>query len=88
MREVSATEASRAFSALLDDIEHGETIVVTRGGRRIAQVTPAPLANGAALREVFARWQGADALDERFAAHMAEAREAASVEEDADPWRD
>lgn len=78
------------LSALLDDIEHGETIVVTRGGRRIAQITPAPQANGAALREVFARWQGADAFDERFAvaAQVAQAREAVSTEEDTHPWRD
>ncbi|TDD02318.1 hypothetical protein E1292_23880 [Nonomuraea deserti] len=27
------TEASRSFAAVLDQAEHGETIVVTRGGK-------------------------------------------------------
>ncbi|MGH3907938.1 MAG: type II toxin-antitoxin system Phd/YefM family antitoxin [Pseudonocardiaceae bacterium] len=34
MREVSATEASRNFSAVLDSAEHGETVLVTRGVSR------------------------------------------------------
>jgi prevent-host-death family protein len=52
MRTVTATEASRAFAALLDDVEHGETVVVTRGGRRIATIGPASAGNGAAVRNL------------------------------------
>lgn len=88
MREMSASEASRNFSAVLDSAEHGETIVVTRSGRRVALITPAPRANGKALRAVFRRWHGNAALDDKFAAHIAEAREAASTESDTDPWHD
>lgn len=88
MREMSASEASRHFSAVLDAAEHGDTIVVTRAGRRVALIVPAPRANGAALREVFGRWQGNAALDDTVAANVAAAREAASTELDADPWRD
>lgn len=33
MRTISATEASRRFSDLLDAIERGETVTVTRGSR-------------------------------------------------------
>jgi prevent-host-death family protein len=87
MREMSASEASRNFSALLDCAEHGETIVVTRSGQRVALITPAPRTNGGALRDILNRWQNADALDEQFAAQIASAREASSGELDADAWR-
>ncbi|WP_157000848.1 type II toxin-antitoxin system Phd/YefM family antitoxin [Agromyces laixinhei] len=33
MKTLTATEASRAFAALLDGAERGETVVVTRGAR-------------------------------------------------------
>ena len=36
MRVMTASEASRNFSALLDAIERGETVAVSRGGKRIA----------------------------------------------------
>lgn len=83
-----ASEAARSFSAVLDAAEHGETIVVTRGGKRVALIVPAPRANGAALREVFERWSGNSAFDDRFADHVADVRDAISGELDADPWRD
>lgn len=88
MRELSASEASRNFSAVLDEAERGETIVVTRSGRKVAVITPAPRANGRALREVLARWRGNAAFDEEFAANVSSARELASNDLDADPWRD
>ena len=52
----------------------------------VALITPAPRANGGALREVFRRWQGNAAFDEEFEARIGEAREASSAELDADPW--
>jgi antitoxin (DNA-binding transcriptional repressor) of toxin-antitoxin stability system len=39
----------------LDDAEHGETIVVTRGGRRVALIVPVPRANSGALLDVLCR---------------------------------
>lgn len=86
MREITASEASRNFSAVLDSVEDGETLVVTRGGRRIASIAPAPAATGAALNEVLARWRGAEALDEDFTQNIDAARTSASVDEDTDPW--
>ena len=88
MREMSASEASRNFSAVLDSAEHGETIVVTRAGKQVALIVPAPRANGAALREVFRRWSGNPALDDTFAANVVGAREAVSTELDTNPWHD
>lgn len=87
MREMTATEASRNFSSLLDAAEHGESVVVTRSGRRIAEVRPASAANGHALRDVFARWRDDPALDDTFEDRVAHARQAATGA-DTDPWRD
>ena len=88
MREMTASEVSRSFSAVLDSAEHGETILITRGGRRVATIAPAPRANGAALRAVFERWRGDPALDDAFLANITAAREAASRELDTDPWHE
>lgn len=54
MKTLTATEASRAFSRVLDEVEHGETIVVTRGGERIAEIRPASRGNGAAVLALLA----------------------------------
>jgi prevent-host-death family protein len=40
MREVQASEAKTHLPQLLDDVEHGETIVITRHGRSIARLVP------------------------------------------------
>jgi len=53
---MTATDASRGFSELLDAVERGETVTITRGGREIAELRPAPRytvgALVAALREL------------------------------------
>jgi prevent-host-death family protein len=40
MRDVQASEAKTHLPQLLDDVEHGETIVITRHGRPIARLVP------------------------------------------------
>ncbi|HEY9389455.1 MAG TPA: type II toxin-antitoxin system Phd/YefM family antitoxin [Mycobacteriales bacterium] len=55
MKTVTATEVARNFSAVLDEAEHGETIVVTRGGRRVATISPAPACPGRAVKELLHR---------------------------------
>jgi prevent-host-death family protein len=40
MREIQASEAKIHLPQLLDDIERGETIVITRHGRAIARLIP------------------------------------------------
>jgi prevent-host-death family protein len=40
MREVSASDARTHLFGLLDAIERGETILITRHGRRIARIRP------------------------------------------------
>lgn len=72
MRTMTATEASRSFAALLDDVERGETIVVTRGGRRIAAIGPAALCNGGEVIELLT----SHVPDDDFATDVLAAREA------------
>lgn len=40
MREVEASEAKAHLPQLLDDVERGETLIITRHGRRIARIVP------------------------------------------------
>jgi len=87
MREMSASEVSRKFSAVLDDAEHGETVVFTRGGRRVALIVPIPRANGGALFDVFRRWHSRVGVDDALVTHVTAAHEAASAASDTDRWR-
>ena len=81
MKELTATEAARRFSDLLDDIEHrGESVVVTRRGRPVARIEPATLSTGAALRAVLAIHRP----DRAWAAELASLRSLLEVEER--PW--
>lgn len=40
MREVQASEAKTHLPKLLDEVERGETVVITRHGRPIARLVP------------------------------------------------
>lgn len=73
MRELTASEASRNFSALLDAIEAGETVIVTRGGKRVSMMSPTPPSSGEAFAEVLRRRRAERPIDddalERAVAH-------------------
>jgi len=40
MTEINVKEARRGFSSLLDQVEAGEEIVISRRGKRIARLVP------------------------------------------------
>jgi prevent-host-death family protein len=40
MREIQASEVQAHLSELLDDVERGETLIITRHGRPIARIVP------------------------------------------------
>jgi len=40
MREVQASDAKAHLPQLLDDVERGDTVVITRHGRPIARIVP------------------------------------------------
>lgn len=51
MESVSATEAARRFSELLDAVEsRGATFLVARRGRTVARIGPAAAASGSELK--------------------------------------
>ena len=81
MRTLTATEASRSFASLLDEAERGETVVVTRGGKRIATIGPATASNGVAFLALLA----SSSTDEGFAADVRAARDAVILDEPAWP---
>jgi len=79
---MTATEASRNFSELLDAIERGETVTITRGHHAVAEIMPARRRTGADLR---AALEETAPPDDRFAADIASALAMVSSEGD-DPW--
>jgi prevent-host-death family protein len=40
MREIRASDAKAHLPQLLDDVERGETLIITRHGRAIARIVP------------------------------------------------
>jgi antitoxin (DNA-binding transcriptional repressor) of toxin-antitoxin stability system len=53
VRRVSATEAARQFSDLLDQVQRdGETFVVERRGRAVASIAPAAAVSGRTVKEL------------------------------------
>lgn len=40
MKEVNVKKARQKFRSLLDEVEHGEGIIITRRGKKIACVVP------------------------------------------------
>ena len=40
MRQIQASDAKARLPQLLDDVERGETLVITRHGRAIARIVP------------------------------------------------
>ncbi len=51
MREIQASVAKTHLAQLLDEVERGETIVITRHGRAIARLIPDPDHRRAEIRE-------------------------------------
>lgn len=57
MRDITATEAARKFSDLLDAVEHrNESFVVRRGGKAIAHISPASASTGLVVKELLRRF--------------------------------
>ena len=78
MRSLSATDAARRFSELLDAVERrGETFLVVRRGRAVARIGPARAANGKAVKELLRR----NPPDRQWAADLRDLRASLAVEE-------
>ena len=83
MKQLSATDASRRFSELLDDVERsGESYVVVRHGRAVATIGPATGGTGKTLKEALR----ANPPDGGWANEVRELRE--EMGPVTDPWHD
>lgn len=82
MKQLSATDASRRFSEVLDEVERGgESYVIVRHGRAVATIGPAGGGTGKALKEAF----DANRPDGAWTDELRELRE--STDSVTDPWR-
>jgi prevent-host-death family protein len=78
VRSLTATEAARRFSELLDAVERrGETFVVVRRGRAVARIGPARAANGKVVKEILR----SNPPDGEWASELHKLRAALTVEE-------
>lgn len=83
MRTLTANQASRGFCELLDRVERGETVRISRADHVVAELRPVVPTTGRALRDALA---GAPDLDDGFAADVAAATALLTADE-SDPWR-
>ena len=74
MKRLTATEAARRFSEMLDAVEtRGETFVVTRNGVPVGELTPLRRRQFVAAEAAVAMFAGAPEIDaERFRADLDE----------------
>ena len=78
MRRLSATDAARRFSELLDAVERrGETFLVVSRGHAVARIEPARAANGKHVKEILR----ASPPDRRWASELGELRAALAIED-------
>jgi prevent-host-death family protein len=78
MRRLTATDAARHFSEVLDAVERrGESFLIVRRGHAVARVEPARAANGKLVKEVLR----SNPPDRRWAFELRELRAALAVED-------
>jgi prevent-host-death family protein len=77
MPEVSATDAARNFSDLLDAVEHrGEHFTIVRRGKVVAQLDPRQAGRGAEIKALLQRHR----RDSAFARDLTSARDLLQIE--------
>ena len=77
MPEVSATDAARNFSDLLDAVEHrGEHFTIVRRGRVVAQLDPVQAGRGAEVKALLRRHHS----DPAFSRDVTSIRELLEIE--------
>lgn len=81
MRTLSATDAARRFSELLDAVERrGESFLVLRRGHAVARIEPARAANGKLVKEILR----SNPPDGDWASELHELRASLGIEDR--PW--
>ena len=78
MSDITATEAARSFSELLDAVEHdGRRFTIVRHGRVVAQLEPATAGRGATAKNILR----AHRPDAEWASELEELRDSLEVQE-------
>ncbi len=54
MRQIQASEAKTKFLQLLDDVERGDTLIITRHGKPVARLSPEVERRKEEIREAMA----------------------------------
>lgn len=85
MKLMTATEVSRNFAAVLDAVEHGETITITRGSHRIARIGPEPRVSAREVLEKLAN--RAERVDENYLSDIRDTVDSLD-HEIRDPWEE
>ena len=81
LRTLSATDAARHFSKLLDAVERrGESFLVVRRGHAVARIEPARAANGKLVKEILR----SNPPDPRWPSELDELRASLGIEDR--PW--
>lgn len=57
MRTIQASEAKAKFLRILDDVERGESVVITRHGKPVARLSPQPEIDRARVERAMAQIQ-------------------------------
>jgi prevent-host-death family protein len=81
MKDITATEAARRFSEVLDAVEHRrESFVISRKGRPIARLNPATGASGKVVKRIMR----ANPRDRSWTNELRELRSLVTLEDT--PW--
>jgi len=78
MSDVTATEAARSFSELLDAVEHdGRSFTIVRHGRVVAHLEPATGGRGSAAKQILRT----NVPDQEWAKQLADMRGSLEVQD-------
>lgn len=78
VKEISATEAARQFSDVLDAVEHrGESFSIVRRGHAVAHLVPAAAASGKEVKDFLLSHRA----DASWRSELADLRAGSTVEE-------
>ena len=65
MEIIQASEAKTQFLRILDDVEKGQSVVITRHGKRIARIAPEPEIDRERAKQAFANIRALRELNSR-----------------------
>ena len=78
MKDITATEAARSFSDVLDAVEHrNESFVISRKGRVVARLEPATGTSGRLVKDILT----AHPRDRAWSEELAELRDLMTTED-------